>query len=159
MAGAIFQNNPSAKYASFNKKLLSVLIMLIGCFGCSHYQSGFARVCFYDTCVQAKISATESEKRQGLMYVKGLSQNEGMLFVFKEEGRHGFWMKNMNFPLDIIWLDKEKKISDIKENLAPCRDDCQVFLPQCGDQYVLEVNSGFAQKHRLKIGDKATLSF
>ena len=57
-----------------------------------------------------EISDTKAKREQGLSGKEGLAENEGMLFVFEKEGYYGFWMKDMNFPIDIAWLDKNKKI-------------------------------------------------
>ena len=63
-------------------------------------------------------------------------------------------MKEMNFPLDIIWLDSEQKIIDIRSNLQPDSYP-KTFSPNQPAQYVLEVPAGFAQNHNLNLGQKA----
>lgn len=77
-----------------------------------------------------------------------------MLFVFEKEEVQSFWMKNMKFPLDIIWIDKDKRIVDIKINVLPCNGSCAGLMPQAKAQYVLEVNAGFTEKNRVKVGDR-----
>jgi uncharacterized membrane protein (UPF0127 family) len=85
-----------------------------------------------------------------------LGEKEGMFFILGQ-GKHDFWMKNMQFALDIIWIDREKKIIDIKENIPPCQDqDCPLFGLVEKAEYVLEVNSGFAKENEVKVGDKVT---
>jgi uncharacterized membrane protein (UPF0127 family) len=87
------------------------------------------------------------------MWREKLEDKRGMLFIFPAEGQHGFWMKNMRFPLDIIWINREGNIVDIKENVPACRDVCLPFYPQKQALYVLEVKGGFCRKQRLRIGE------
>ena len=81
-----------------------------------------------------------------------LADKHGMLFIFPEEGQYGFWMKHMRFPLDIIWINKEGKIVDIKEAVPVCKDICLPFYPREQALYVLEVKAGFSREQRLRIG-------
>jgi len=77
-----------------------------------------------------------------------------MLFIFEKESLHSFWMKNMRFPLDIIWIDKDKKIVDIYKFALPCKDICKTITPSLKAKFVLEVNAGFVEKNNLKIGER-----
>jgi hypothetical protein len=68
-----------------------------------------------------------------------LCPNCGMLFIFNEENKHSFWMKNTLLPLNMIFIDKNKKVVDIKK-AEPCWEDpCQTYTPQEPCSYVLEV--------------------
>ncbi len=86
-----------------------------------------------------------------------LEDKRGMLFIFPVEGQHGFWMKNMRFPLDIIWINREDMIVDIKEDVPVCKDICLPLYPQKPALYVLEVKAGFSRKQRLRIGESVNL--
>jgi len=103
----------------------------------------------------AEVADSGPKRQQGLMFRKSLSDNEGMLFIFDEEGQHAFWMQNMLISLDIIWINQEKIIVDIITNTPPCNDACNIMVPRSKAKYVLEVRSGFVQKHNIKIGQKA----
>jgi len=86
-----------------------------------------------------------------------LAENEGMLFIFENEGYFGIWMKDMNFPIDIAWLDKDKKIISIEKNVDP-ETYPKVFYAQKNDLpilslYVLETSAGFLGKNNIQIGD------
>jgi uncharacterized membrane protein (UPF0127 family) len=86
----------------------------------------------------------------------GLGGNEGMLFVFEREGNYGFWMKDMNFPIDIIWIDKDKKITHTENNVSPetyLKKPPQIFGFDVTSLYVLEIPSGFLVENNVKIGD------
>jgi len=92
------------------------------------------------------------------MFRKGLAEDEGMLFIFDKEERHNFWMKNMEFALDIIWVGRDRRIVDIHQNVPPCRDECPGISPRAQAGFVLEVNAGFVRKNHIRIGDSLTLT-
>src|SRR3990167_4159183 len=102
------------------------------------------------TRVKVQIAATERERQQGLSGRKSLGEDAGMLFVFDQPGRYGFWMKGMNFPLDFIWIN-QGAVVQITESVGI---DQMSIEPNQPVNRVLEVNQGFAVKHQLKIGDK-----
>ncbi len=79
-----------------------------------------------------------------------------MLFFFEKEGYHSFWMKGMSFALDIIWLDSDKTVVDIKRNVQPCTNTCPFLTPRSKSKYVLEVVAG--QADDIGVGDKMKLS-
>lgn len=74
------------------------------------------------------------------------------------ETTYSFWMKNIQFPLDIIWIGRNKKIVDIYPGALPCEDICKGITPAAAAKFVLEVNSGFAEKNNIKVGDVLTLT-
>src|SRR3989344_1777231 len=100
-----------------------------------------------------EIADTSPLRELGLSGRKTLDSNTGMLFIFDNDGNWGFWMKQMNFPLDIIWFDQNFKIVSLQKNLLP-QSHPTVFYPGKNSRYVLEVNSGFAEKSKIKIGDQ-----
>ena len=88
------------------------------------------------------------------MFREKLDDNVGMLFVADYETTPVFWMKNMKFPLDLIFISKDKKVVDIKENFQPCIvDQCLTYVAASPAQYVLEVNAGFVDADRITVGD------
>jgi uncharacterized membrane protein (UPF0127 family) len=77
-----------------------------------------------------------------------------MLFPYEPPQPTSFWMKNTLIPLDIIWLDEQKRIVYVGHDIPPCRaDPCPSYPPNAKARYVLEVAAGVAAKHRLKVGD------
>ncbi len=103
--------------------------------------------------LQLVIRDTEATRAQGLSGLPQISEGTGMFFVFDEPDYLGFWMKDMKFPIDIIWFDEFYRVVNIQENLSPGTYP-QVFTPQVLAQYVLEVPAHFATKHGVKIGDQ-----
>lgn len=112
---------------------------------------------FGSTTISVDIADTEAKQVQGLSGRTGLAENSGMLFVFETSAQWGIWMKDMNFPLDIIWLDKEFKIISVKENATPDSSP-EVFKPSRPALYVLEVPAYYISSHNIKIGERATFS-
>ncbi len=105
-----------------------------------------------ETLLELEARTTTLQKMRGLSGRTELSENHGMLFVYNRPGRYGFWMKDMHFPIDIIWLSESFTIVDITPSISPDSFP-KVFRPKEPAQYVLEVNAGFAERHRLSIGD------
>lgn len=113
--------------------------------------------------INVYIADTESERIQGLSGRDSLPGDYGLLFISDYEGIQGIWMKDMNFSIDIAWLDRDKKIVDIKENISPLTYKTvppQVFYPEkdglrLNSFYILETNAGFFERAGIKIGDLA----
>ena len=97
------------------------------------------------------VASTSAEQEQGLSDVPYLASTTGILFVFDKPDDYGFWMKGMEFSLDIIWLDQSLKIIHIEHDLSPATYP-KVFLPDSPAKYVIEVNVGLADKFSLDVG-------
>lgn len=102
--------------------------------------------------VLVTIADTEDTQAKGLSGNKGLLPNEGMLFKFQKPGFYGFWMKDMLFPIDIIWFDAERRIVDVWEDATPDSYP-KLSTPLAPSQFVLEVPSGYFAGHHLKNGN------
>lgn len=98
------------------------------------------------------IADTQTLQEHGLSGWEKLEPDHGMLFVFAEPQRHGFWMKDMLFPIDIIWFDSNREVVDVWENATP-ESYPKIFTPRVSSQFVLEVPAGFFAEHNLKIGN------
>ncbi len=114
------------------------------------------KVCIKQVCVEAEIADSAPKQAKGLMHREGLSDKEGMLFIFDKEDIYTFWMKNMQFALDIIWINQNKEIVDINTNVLPCGASCENIIPREEAKYVLEVCAGFVERNQIKIGDKVS---
>ena len=105
--------------------------------------------------VTAELAETDEERALGLMFRQEINPDQGMLFIFKEEGIYPFWMKNMKFSIDILWLDRGKRIIHIEENIPPCPEEpCPTYSHQLPAAYVLELKAGSVAKNQLKLLDK-----
>lgn len=107
--------------------------------------------------IKVEIADTEEERIKGLSNRAYLEKGTGLLFVFDSPGRYGIWMKDMIFPIDILWLDKSYKVVDLKTNVSP-KTFPTVFNPKTEAVYVLELNSGEIARLQLKTNSKLTSS-
>jgi hypothetical protein len=105
-----------------------------------------------------EIADTMEKQTQGLSGRPDLAFNEGMLFVFPEKQIRHFWMKNMNFSLDIIWLDEEK-IINISHKLPPEGENpAKTYSSVLPVNRVLEINAGLADRCQIKVGDTVKIN-
>ena len=108
--------------------------------------------------VQAEVMVSDHDRALGLMFRPSLPADRGLLFVFRRSDFHGIWMKNCRFPIVIVWLDEERKIVHVAENVPPCKaDPCPTYEPLRRATYVIELNAGQARRDELRVG--ATVSF
>jgi len=131
-----------------------VVVLAVGVWALENYMSS-PNVCINGKCFKMEIADTEAEKILGLSERESLKENEGMIFVFSEPDDWGFWMHEMSFPLDIIWVDSEGIILAIGENLEPCpaEGDCPIYYSGGQAKYVLEINGGLSEKYGFEIED------
>lgn len=104
------------------------------------------------TPLRVALQITPDEQEHGLSYSWHLPERAGMLFVFGESEQYSFWMKDMNYPIDMIWISEDKQIVAISENATPESYPAK-FTPPIPVKYVLEVRAGWAARHDIKIGD------
>jgi uncharacterized membrane protein (UPF0127 family) len=102
--------------------------------------------------IKVDLALTTAEQQKGLGGRNELKDNEGMLFVFAQPGRYYFWMKGMNFPIDIIWIGENMKVIYLKKN-ALSESYPETFGSDVNAKYILEVVAGFSEKNNLKEGD------
>ncbi len=95
---------------------------------------------------EAEILDEDSERERGLSGRESLEKDRVMLFVFEEETYPGIWMKEMAFPIDIAWVDKNGAIVHIEKDVSP-NTFPKVFFPPAKSLYVLETNAGFFESH------------
>lgn len=104
------------------------------------------------------IADTPDEREVGLMHRDSLPENEGMLFLLDDEEVVGFWMKDTLIPLDIIFIDKDWKIVNIRHSAQPCTaEPCESYFSDSPVRYVLEVNAGFTQRYGISEGASVRL--
>lgn len=96
--------------------------------------------------VQAEVVSNEADKIQGLSDRNCLDQDAGMLFTYDLTGDYCFWMKDMHFAIDMLWLDDEKRIVTVKADVSPDSYP-QSFCPDRPAQYILEIGAGKARQY------------
>ena len=112
--------------------------------------------------IHVDLAVTQDQQEKGLSVKDNMTDNEGMLFPFKTPGDYSFWMKDMKFPLDILWVNSSSQIHHIEKNLQPCT--FILFCPSVSpgthsnSTYVLEVNADYTSKHNINVGDKVNIN-
>jgi uncharacterized membrane protein (UPF0127 family) len=102
--------------------------------------------------IEIDLADTPALRTRGLSGRTSLAPDHGMLFVFEKPDLHGFWMKEMNFSIDIIYIGADKKIVDIKKGVSP-ESYPMIFKPNQPALYVLEVPAGFSEENNIKVGN------
>lgn len=97
----------------------------------------------------------EIERERGLSNTVSLPTRTGALFIFAKPGNYSFWMKDMRYPIDIVWIDADWKVLGVTENVVP-ESYPTAFYPPSDAKYVLEVNAGEARVLKLKQGSVVT---
>jgi len=110
--------------------------------------------------ISVEVADTVEKRSLGLGKRSGLENGWGMLFVFEKRKQHGFWMKDMEFPLDIIWLDNHK-IAYILRNVQPAKSGVipPIMTPPVAGNFVLEIDAGRADDLRLQVGQRLKYQF
>lgn len=108
--------------------------------------------------IPVELAQTDAEVKKGLSGKLSLDQNKGMFFLFSQAGIYRFWMPNMHFPIDIIWIDSNKRIIGIEQNVSNEFDPAnpRFYVSPAPAQYVLEVNAGFSKRMGFEINDTVT---
>jgi uncharacterized protein len=115
-------------------------------------------VCFDETCVSVELADTAESRQRGLMAREGLGADQGMLFVFPVSEPHFFWMKNMRFPIDLIWMSQDSTVTAVTSDALPCENaECRSFTAGGATRFVLEVPAGFVRAHGIVAGDTSDL--
>ena len=113
-----------------------------------------AKVVIAGKTYKVDVAETRYFLERGLSGRESLKSNEGMFFIFQKPDKYGFLMKDMSFPIDIIWFDESLKVVHIEKDVKP-ETDPKVFTPESNSEYVLEVSSGQVDILNIKIGDRA----
>ncbi len=121
---------------------------------------GMADVTINGQTIRAEVVSTEPARERGLGGRSGIGADEGMLFVFDSPGLHGFWMKDMRFPIDIVWM-ADGKIVSIEENVDPqigaTESELKNYFPETFDDRVLELQAGRVKTLGAHVGDSVTI--
>ncbi|HET8671346.1 MAG TPA: DUF192 domain-containing protein [Candidatus Saccharimonadales bacterium] len=88
-----------------------------------------------------EVAVTKEEQRRGLSGRRSLGRNQGMLFILRQGERPCFWMKGMQFPLDIIWTDKQHRVVHMESHLLP-KTYPRTFCSPSNAAYVIELPAG-----------------
>jgi len=104
-----------------------------------------------DGIFKVNIASTQDSREKGLSGTSELAPDHALLMVFPSEDKWGIWMKNMNFPIDIVWLSKDKQVVYIKKN-TPYDDQTTIYKPEKSALYVVELPAGMTTTKSITIG-------
>lgn len=106
-----------------------------------------------------EVADTPAEQTRGLMFRDELAEGHGMLFVYPEPFMQAYWMKNVRFPIDILFFDRGRRLINVASGARPCRrDPCPRYRSERPAMYVLELNAGVAEALGVSPGDELVLS-
>lgn len=112
--------------------------------------------------VQLEVTQNAKDRIKGLSGRESIGKADGLIFIYTTPGRHGIWMKEMLFPIDIVWVG-DAKIVDIAPSVQPPEfetpeNELDVYYPRLDANMIIEFEAGFAEEHGLKIGDPVVLT-
>jgi len=109
--------------------------------------------------IRAETAVDTRDVLRGLAFRDSLAADHGLLYVHAKTGYYGYWMYQVNFPLDMIWMDDSHTIVDLVENAPPCKtaaSKCPHYGGLHPARYVLEINAGLIHKYGLHLGQTIT---
>jgi len=121
-----------------------------------------SEVVINDIVIPVEIAKSDTQRRKGLSSLDSLPENEGMFFEFtKKDIKPPFWMKDMKFAIDILWIN-DNEIVQIDKNVQPpppntVDENLLLYIPDQPIDYVLEVNANFTEESNIKVGDTVGL--
>ncbi len=104
--------------------------------------------------ILAQVADSPEKQIVGLFFAKELPPNQGLLMIFSEEDLHPLWTRNVPFAVDMIWMDRDRRIVHIEKNAPPCSSEaCPPYGPADEPSlYVLQAAAGFSDANRLETG-------
>lgn len=106
--------------------------------------------------IRVEIADTEETRNRGLSYRKDLEGIDGMLFVFDTAERHSMWMKDMNFPIDIIWINESLSVVGIERNVQPDSYPKKFYAPAPA-RYAIETRDRYTDTFGIGVGNMVRL--
>jgi uncharacterized membrane protein (UPF0127 family) len=107
---------------------------------------------------RAEVVTKKFDMTRGMMFRDSLAPDRGMLFIHGEPGQYPYFMYQVRIPLDLIWMDQNRLVSEIVSDVQPCKSESARQCPEVGGNrralFVLELNAGMANKNGLKLGDR-----
>lgn len=115
-----------------------------------------ATITIKDHTFKLLLAKTPAEKEIGLSKHKSLPQDYGMLFLFDSPDLYSFWMRDMSFPIDIIYINDDQVVTILENNMPPKNktDNLPVLQPKQPANRVLEINAGLSKKYGFSEGDR-----
>jgi uncharacterized membrane protein (UPF0127 family) len=154
-------SNVTAKIRSALKQretvtlLLTAAVFTVAVFGFQHMAGRERKMTVGGHAYTLEVATSSAQQDRGLSGRKNLAKDKGMLFIFKAEDKHCFWMKDMQFPLDIIWLDGERRVVHVERNVSPDTYP-NAICPSEKAVFVIELNAGQSSEAGILEGQVVT---
>jgi len=136
-----------------NKKLSIIIVFLVLVFGIWYLTPRYSNIEVNSNQIKVELANNTYKQARGLSNRADLAQGQGMLFIFSNEDIPGIWMKDMNFNIDVIWLNEQGKVIYFKENISPDTYP-EVFKPEQIAKYVLELPGHSIGEYNIKLNDQ-----
>lgn len=107
--------------------------------------------------IAVEVADTNAERSLGLSNRESLAKGSGLLFIFEKAGNYGFWMKEMLFSIDIVWMDENWQVINVEKSISP-QTYPKIFYPNTPAKFVLELNSGDASRLGIDAGQRLSPS-
>lgn len=98
-----------------------------------------------------KIAESKEARLAGLSTIKKIESNQGLLLKFSTDNYWSIWMRGVNYPIDVLWLDKDMKVVYMVENMRP-ESYPRSYKPTKASRYVLELHDGYIKENSIKKG-------
>lgn len=135
--------------------LLSVCVLIALGVAAVQWHQDHTTLTFAGHTYHLEVARTTAAQDKGLGDRTSMAADAGMLFVFQNEGTRCFWMKDMHFPLDMVWVDGSKHVRYIAKDV-PVNSYPDAYCPNVPAQYVIELNAGQATSSHLYVGEALT---
>ncbi len=147
----------------WDKKVFGVLLALlvlvvIGQLAYSYFVSPKAVMHLNGERFEISIADTDRTRIKGLSGTHHLPRDEAMVFIFDRDEKWSIWMKDMNYAIDIVWLNDKKQVVDFVTNVPPDSYPNKTFAPEEKARYVVEFQSGVVEEKGIKVGQTAVFS-
>lgn len=145
---------------------IALVILVVGAtLGVNYIKNGSffsfgktAKVSINNTTFTAEIADTAKKQEIGLSEKTSLDSDKAMLFPFGKPYYYRFWMKNMKFPLDIIYIQNNKIVEIFEEVKPPTNNENpEILVPKETADTVLEINAGLSKQNNIKTGDEVKI--
>jgi uncharacterized membrane protein (UPF0127 family) len=134
-----------------------VIVLVVGTFFFTFWPSlSKTDLILGDGVFKASLALDDQSRQQGLSGTDSIANNEALVMAFPADDRYGIWMKDMNYPIDIVWLDSNKRVIDLVKNVSPDESTTVVHKPKSPARYVVELKAGTVNNKAIHINSKAT---
>lgn len=142
----------------FGALLSLVVLVVIGQVVYSYFMTPTAVMHIAGSRFEIRIADDHASRMRGLSGTSHMPAGEAMVFIFDSDDKWSIWMKDMNYAIDIVWLNDKKQVVDYATHVSPDSYPNETFGPKEKARYVVEFKSGIVEKKGIKVGQTAVFS-